>query len=156
MNLAMPCDTTRRRAAVLAAIAACALASCSSPDGSSAAFCSQVTSTASALDAGSITDPVSAKRTVDAFVNAESVVPNVISDDWRKLADMFQTVSTVDPTAPNAFGDAIASALDPELTQAARNVTLYVQDTCGIDLNATTTVAGSSPTTAVASSTSVG
>jgi hypothetical protein len=109
------------------------------------AFCRRLNEDAAALatppgDAAGVEALVSLYRELDART------PLQIRDDWRRLTEVLELAASVDLADPEAADEFYqrVSAVDV----AARNVTRYAQDTCGIELG---TMAIAPPSTATPS-----
>lgn len=170
----MTAGTKRRRAGAPAAalrtvgrvggaLAATVALSACSKDGAATSkpFCDQLKARSSTLV--DFSGPPAAKATADAFTSLERLAPSEIKSDWHTLATLFTELASAQIKTSTDYQNALKATLSGGMQQAAENVTGFVKDTCGLDLNkpasAGTTAAGAAPaatTAAAATATTMG
>ena len=128
---------TRRQLALgLLAPAAILLAACSGSGGSEKAFCTKVQAQQAAL-AGAVASPDQAAAVASLFDQLASVAPAPIQDSWKTLTSLVHQAAAASPGDTSARQATLQAAY--QAAPAARTVSDYVRDTCGIDLTPTTT-----------------
>jgi hypothetical protein len=97
------------------------------------AFCGRLREDAVAL-ATPPSDVAGVEALVSLYRDLDRRAPLQIRDDWRRLTEVLElavSVDLADPEAADAFYQRVYA-----VDVAARNVTQYAQDTCGVALGA--------------------
>ena len=100
--------------------------------GSASGFCDKVKGATISFDNVDFTKPDEAKKAAIALRDIANSAPSEIKSDALKLAD------ALDKFVAGDISEFLAADKQKELTDASDNVTKYIKDKCGIDINSST------------------
>jgi hypothetical protein len=137
------------------ALAACALASCSSGRGNDDAakekFCTLLKDKGADIDT-QVATVESKQQALQTAGELLATAPRDIKDDFQTIHDVIAAAASIDPADQDAVSKVLQLALKPDVVAAARRFDTYSREQCGVDLNAdaaasTGTDTGASTTT---------
>jgi hypothetical protein len=116
-------------AAVVLAVGLSACGGGGGGSGSASGFCDKVKGATISFDNVDFTNTDDAKRAAIALRDIANSAPGEIKPDALKLAD------ALDKFVAGDIQEFLAAEKQKELTDASDNVTKYIKDKCGIDIN---------------------
>ena len=128
-----------RNVALLAVVASCTAAACSSdtPPATDDQYCSAVNANLAELNAPAIVDDASVKETAALYRTMTSVAPLAVQKEWATMTSNVEVASTVDPTDPASVQKVADMARSSQ--QAASAITDYTARLCGVTVGVPTT-----------------
>lgn len=137
--------TRRRRWGAMALVAVAssiAATSCSDTDRTAARFCAELQSQLPALTA-----PLATSGDVDALVRRfeklNGITPLAIETEWQIVTDLVKMASNVIPADQASRQELADAAYQAE--RPARDMTLWVESTCGFDMPDVVGIEGVTP-----------
>jgi hypothetical protein len=115
--------------ALVVGLSACGGGGGGGGSGSASGFCNKVKGATISFDNVDFTNTDDAKKAAIALRDIANSAPSEIKPDALRLAD------ALDKFVAGDIQEFLASDKQKELTDASDNVTKYIKDKCGIDIN---------------------
>lgn len=117
-------------------------AACSDPDRSAEHFCGEIAREAPFLE-GPFAEPGDIDALVKRYEKLNRITPLAIENEWNTITQLMKAASDVDPSDPRSRQDVADAAYKAE--RAARDVAIWVETTCGVQMPDVVGVEGSVP-----------
>lgn len=131
-------------ALALTVVAAMTVIGCSDPDRSGANFCAEL-----AGELPGLSGPIGTSDDVDALVDRyerlDRITPLAIEDEWAAITELIRQAADVDVSDPRSRQELADAAYKVE--RPARDVSTWVESTCGLDMPDVIGIEGPGPTT---------
>lgn len=126
------------------AIVCSALVGCSDPDRTGASFCAEL-----AVELPGLTGPIGTDDDIDVLVGRyerlDRITPLAIEDEWAAITELIRQAADVDVSDPRSRQELADAAYKVE--RPARDVSTWVESTCGLDMPDVIGIEGPGPTT---------
>ena len=109
----------------------CVTQACSDPERGGANFCTQLNQQLPGLS-GPLVISSDIKDLVKRYEKLDRITPLAIQDDWHTVTELMSQAAEVDPQDPLSRQELADNAYKAE--RPARNVTAWVEATCGFEM----------------------
>ena len=127
-----------RTVVLIAVVATCAVAACSSdePPATAGQYCATVSASLAQLNAPAITDSAEIEQTAELYRTITSIAPLAVQKEWQTMTSNVEAAASVDPSDPAAVQRIADMARSSQ--HAATSISDYTSKVCGLTIGTPT------------------
>lgn len=128
-----------RNVVLIAVVATCAVAACSSdtPPATDGQYCATVSASLAQLNAPAIADSTGIEQTAELYRTITSIAPLAVQKEWQTMTSNVEAAASVDPSDPASVQRVADMARSSQ--HAATSISDYTSKVCGLTIGTPTT-----------------